>query len=124
MSAAADVARLVRIEDEIARRNITLRGRGSERCGPCPVCGGTDRFSINTAKQVWNCRGCARGGDIIELVMHLDGVDFIAACHSLAGDVKPTLKPTPSSRVSNGGEFWRAAVPIAGTLAETYLRGR
>jgi len=43
--------------------------------GPCPVCEGTDRFSINTRKQVWNCRGC-RGGKVISLVQHLDGCTF------------------------------------------------
>jgi hypothetical protein len=31
----------VRIVDEIARRGIRLNGRGPERCGPCPKCGGT-----------------------------------------------------------------------------------
>src|SRR5262245_12674071 len=78
-------ARSVLIEDEIGRRGIALRGR-IEREGPCPVCGGTDRFSINTKKQVWNCRICGKGGDIIDLVQHADGVDFIAACTTLAGE--------------------------------------
>jgi hypothetical protein len=65
-------ARSVQIEDEIVRRGITLRGR-TERCGPCPLCGGHDRFSINIDKQLWNCRDCCVGGDIIALVQHLDG---------------------------------------------------
>jgi hypothetical protein len=50
-------ARSVRIEDVVARSGIKLRGR-VDRCGPCPRCGGTDRFSINTKKQCWNCRHC------------------------------------------------------------------
>ena len=29
----------------------------TEFAGPCPHCGGTDRFSINTKDQVFNCRG-------------------------------------------------------------------
>jgi hypothetical protein len=44
-------ARAVRIEDEAARREIKLRD-GNERSGPCPACGGTDRFSINVKKQL------------------------------------------------------------------------
>src|SRR5262245_20919759 len=51
-----DKARAVRIEDELDRRAILLAGNSKEREGPCPVCGGTDRFSVNTAKQVFNCR--------------------------------------------------------------------
>jgi hypothetical protein len=38
-------ARAVRIENEIARRGIKLNGRWPERYGPCPKCGGTDRFA-------------------------------------------------------------------------------
>jgi hypothetical protein len=48
MNALAPVAdaRSIRIEDETAKRGIKLRG-GVDRCGPCPQCGGFDRFSIN-----------------------------------------------------------------------------
>ena len=81
-------ARAVRIEDEIVRRGIKLRGK-VERVGPCPKCGGTDRFSINTKKGLWNCRQCGVGGDVIKLVEHLDGVDFIGACTTLTGELAP-----------------------------------
>jgi len=74
----------VRIDDEIARRGIKLNARGPERYGPCPKCGGTDRFAINVSKQVWNCRGCQRGGDVISLVQHLDGCTFDAAIATLS----------------------------------------
>jgi AAA domain/CHC2 zinc finger len=84
-------ARSVLLEDELTRRGIHLRGK-IERAGPCPVCGGTDRFSINTEKQVWNCRGCSKGGDVIDLVQHIDGVDFTAAATMLAGE-RPQAKP-------------------------------
>jgi phage/plasmid primase-like uncharacterized protein len=77
-------ARAVRIEDEIGGRGIKLNGRGPERCGPCPKCGGTDRFAINASKQIWNCRGCQRGGDVISLVQHLDGCTFDAAVATLS----------------------------------------
>ena len=92
-SAAAEIwiasARNVHIEDELARRGIKLRGK-VERAGPCPKCGGDDRFSINTAKQVFNCRGCGADGDVIDLVRFLDGVEFVEACTTLAG--KPPAK--------------------------------
>lgn len=78
-------ARAVPVEDEIDRRGIKLTGRGAERVGPCPVCGGTDRFSINIRKQVFNCRG-AGGGDVIALVRHIDGCTFPEAVETLAGE--------------------------------------
>jgi Protein of unknown function (DUF3631)/CHC2 zinc finger len=82
-------ARAVHIEDEITRRGIKLRRAGAELIGPCPRCGGDDRFAINTKKQVWNCRGCGSKGSVIDLVMSLDGVDFKAACTTLAGEPPP-----------------------------------
>jgi Protein of unknown function (DUF3631)/CHC2 zinc finger len=91
----ADEARAVKIEDVIAQRGIKLRGV-IDRCGPCPKCGGDDRFSINISKQVFHCRGCNVGGDVIALVEHLDGVDFIAACMTLTGE--PVPKPNGKDR--------------------------
>jgi hypothetical protein len=84
-------ARAVPIEREIDRRRIKLRGE-IERVGPCPRCGGDDRFSINTKKRVWNCRVCGIGGDVIKLVEHLDGCDFKTACTTLVGDPPPKAK--------------------------------
>jgi hypothetical protein len=84
-------ARGVRIEAELERRGVQLRGK-TEREGPCPRCGGDNRFSINVKKQLWNCRHCKTeeiDGDVIGLVRHLDGVDFIAACTTLAGEPPP-----------------------------------
>jgi hypothetical protein len=76
----------VPIANEIHRRGITLKRVGSELIGPCPKCGaGEDRFAVNTEKQVFNCRVCNVGGDVIRLVEHLDGVDFNAAEETLAG---------------------------------------
>ena len=83
-------ARSVRIEEECSRRGIKLNGTGrAERYGPCPGCGGEDRFAINTKKQVFNCRGCGARGDTIALVQFLDGVDFGRACETLTGEPPP-----------------------------------
>jgi DNA primase len=79
-------ARAVRIEDEIARRGIKLNGGAVERCGPCPRCGGDDRFSINTAKGVFNCRGCGGKGDVIAFVQFMDNVDFTRAVETLTAE--------------------------------------
>ena len=82
-------ARAVPIEREIERRGIKLNGGKIERCGPCPRCGGTDRFSVNFKKQVFNCRRCGAKGDIIDLVRFLDDSDFITAGTTLTGEPPP-----------------------------------
>jgi phage/plasmid primase-like uncharacterized protein len=85
-------AKAVPIEKVIEQRGIALRRNGVEREGPCPICGGDDRFSINTKEHVWNCRGCEKGGDVIALVRHLDGCDLKTAVYTLT-DTKPKQQP-------------------------------
>jgi hypothetical protein len=97
-------ARAVRIEDEIARRGIKLKKSAkSEREGPCPICGGKDRFSINTAKQVFNCRQCGKAGDIIDMVMALDGSAFNDAVETLTGSKPNGRGRHNGSRRTNAG---------------------
>ena len=93
-----DRARRVPIEHVLERRCIKLNGSGHERVGPCPKCGGDDRFGINTQKQLWNCRGCDKGGDVIKLVQHLDGCGFKAACATLAGEPPSETKGNGSTK--------------------------
>ena len=134
-------ARSMRIEDEIGRRGIQLRRSGNnEYCGPCPKCGGRDRFSINTRKQLFNCRGCRKGGDVIELVKFLDRTSFGGACKTLtsetpsagAGYSRPQDQPVPQASTEDGERIQRAkarylfrsSVPAVGTPVESYLRRR
>jgi hypothetical protein len=67
-----------------------LRRAGAEWIGPCPVCGGKDRFGLNESKQLFNCRG-GQGGDPLGLVMHLTGLGFIEACELVLGQDRPGL---------------------------------
>ncbi|APG24080.1 CHC2 zinc finger domain-containing protein [Syntrophotalea acetylenica] len=45
-----------------------------EWAGPCPACGGTDRFVVWTDRDAWYCRGCAKGGDAIEFLRMTEGL--------------------------------------------------
>ena len=82
-------ARAVPIEREIERRGIMLKRVGVEHVGPCPKCGGEDRFAINVTKQVFNCRGCGARGDVIDLTKLLDNSKFMDACETLTGEPPP-----------------------------------
>src|SRR4051794_7422606 len=67
---------------------VLKRTGGREYVGPCPACGGTDRFSVNTLKGVFNCRG-STGGDVITMVMHACNADFLGACETITGEPRP-----------------------------------
>ncbi|MEW6256907.1 MAG: CHC2 zinc finger domain-containing protein [Pseudomonadota bacterium] len=90
-------ARTISVIDEIERRGIRLRRAGAELVGPCPACGGTDRFSVHPRRNLWNCRKAGRGGDAIALVQYLDGADFLAACETLTGAPPPRGEGTRAS---------------------------
>jgi len=63
-----------------------LNGRNGQLAGPCPNCGGRDRFGVKLKKGLFNCRGCGTGGgDAIALVQFLDGCDFVRAVETLVG---------------------------------------
>ena len=131
------LAKIVPIERIADERNIRLRGN-IERVGPCPVCGGDDRFAINIKKQLWNCRGCETGGDVVRLVQFLDGGGFREAVAMLIGErhvpVKsknfldlPGHKPNAAHDARSRRfalALWRQAGPPDRTPVEVYLNRR
>ena len=102
-----DEAKAKRIADVLAERGIQLKGKGSNRAGPCPQCGGDDRFGVDIKRDLFNCRGCgAHGQGAIKCVQWLDGCNFLKACETLTGrpapkDDEPKQK-TPSSKKTRG----------------------
>lgn len=64
--------------------------KGKGRAGPCPDCGGRDRFSVHFQKRKFNCRGCgAKGVDALALALVGDHVSFVEACEDLSGEPRP-----------------------------------
>ena len=65
-----------------------------EYCGPCPSCGGTDRFRVWPRQRqahgwpggYW-CRTCGLGGDVFQWLMDFEGMDFVAACRAVGRDL-------------------------------------
>lgn len=62
--------------------------------GPCPFCGGRDRFTLKKTADGWRwlCRHCTDGKyqDAIDFIQRRDGVDFKTAVERLGGG-----KPSP-----------------------------
>lgn len=87
-------ARGVSVTDAAQLIGIAITSKN--HAGPCPACGGRDRFSISPARQAWNCRGCGHGGrDGIGLMALANGHDvsslrgFLAACADALGRPVP-----------------------------------
>jgi len=72
----------------LAERHSELRREGAgEYAGPCPKCGGSDRFHVNEREGWWFCRQChTKRGDGIELLRWLTpGLSFAEAVAQLTG---------------------------------------
>ena len=71
---------------------------GGEYQGPCPACGGTDRFHVwpeqNEGRGAYWCRGCEKGGDNIQFLRDFEGMTFQDACAYL----NISIPERPSSR--------------------------
>lgn len=53
---------------------------GGEFSGPCPWCGGEDRFSIHPQNDHYVCRHCKRAGDSIKFLIDFEGQSYRQAC--------------------------------------------
>lgn len=58
---------------------------GGEYAGPCPFCGGKDRFRVQPIDNRWFCRQCGDGKwhDAIDFIMRRDGCTFSEATKKL-----------------------------------------
>ncbi len=107
-------ARGVDLASAAARYGAKLKRSGRELVGPCPACGGRDRFSINESRGVFHCRGAAAGGDVIAMVQYLGGGDFLAACEELTGRPPPGREAaeTPAERAAREERQARRAAEL------------
>ena len=87
---------------------------GGEYCGPCPWCGGHDRFRVWPEKGRWWCRGCGKAGDEIQYLIDRRGLSFKEACLFLGRELQrpKANKPTPTiwepKESKEPGELWQA----------------
>lgn len=123
-----------------------LQNVAGEQTGPCPACGGDDRFSINLKKGCYNCRSCG-AGDPVQLVMLFYACDFMGAVEYMVGSADLEIDPAEVARRKTmkikadekaarevekyrawakrkALEIWKSAQPFAGSLAVEYLAHR
>jgi DNA primase len=87
---------------------------GGEWAGPCPFCGGRDRFRVQPVLGVWWCRQCGgdRWSDAIDYLVRRDGVSFVAACRELGASFSElgagTLRAERAERVPKSLELHHA----------------
>jgi DNA primase len=72
---------------------------GGEYSGPCPWCGGTDRFRAwpmhPSGHARWWCRQCDRHGDTIDLLRERDGLGYRDAAAAIGQTVSDGPRAVP-----------------------------
>jgi Toprim domain/CHC2 zinc finger len=110
---------------------VRLGARLQKHVGPCPKCGGVDRFSVNAKRNLWYCRGCVKGGDAIELARHVLDIGYLEALAYVDDGeddgVGPEFNPEPEGPPEPDPRalaLWGAGVEPRGTVVERYLNSR
>lgn len=96
--------------------------------GPCPMCGGRDRFRFDNkeGKGTWFCNGCG-SGDGMSLALQYTGKEFkelaseIDKMLGVIPEIKPMTKKDPAMLLR---KVYSGLRPAVGTLVEKYLNGR
>ena len=83
----------------VASRYTTLHKASTRTMhGPCPKCGGTDRFFVS--QGVWGCNQCGATGDVISLIQLTEGLDFMGAVEFLNGGAVTERTPMRPSAIT------------------------
>lgn len=90
---------------DLAQKRVRLKKvsstNGGEYQGPCPDCGGNDRFHVwphqNEGKGSYWCRSCEKTGDNIQFLRDFEGLSFKEACNQLNITIpdRPGFRPSP-----------------------------
>lgn len=80
---------MLNLEELYRQRGFEAKRKtAGEIGGPCPFCGGKDRFAIFITQgkdglgRYW-CRQCGKNGDAIQFLRDMDGLSFKEAKHAL-----------------------------------------
>jgi DNA primase len=133
---------------ELIARVTTLRKmastQGGEYAGPCPWCGGTNRFRVwpHRHKPGYWCRRCLRQGDALQFLRDWQGLSYREACQRLGllpatGSRPGAPRPLPMPRLASPpSPTWQAQActfteacartlwSAAGARARAYLAAR
>ena len=144
-----DEAKVMAVDSVLSMLSIdNLHRTGAERVGPCPLCGGRDRFGINVTSRAYQCRKCGiKGGDVVQLVRDIHGCGFKDALAFLCGDAPANIDPVEVKRrrdraeaevkrqdeyaermrqrhIADARRIWGEGKPAQGTAIHAYFAAR
>jgi DNA primase len=123
---AEDFKRSTRLADLLPG----LKRSANYLIGPCPFCGGTDRFNVKTDDNgdLWICRQCGDGRyhDVIDFLQRRDGRSFAEIVGGAAAPSRPAplATPTPATAPATAqppADDWQVSALIAAAECADFL---
>jgi DNA primase len=93
---------------DVASKYVELHKSWKELCGPCPKCGGQDRFHIYADRSDCHCRKCGKTWDAISLYADMENMSMYEAAKALTGIIEPARKQKPETRQAHTPD-WESA---------------
>ena len=106
------------VSQDVPIRRAASTG-GGEWCGPCPSCGGRDRFRAWPERGRYWCRQCGRRGDALQYLRDFHGLTFAEAKRALGLDTAP-----PSRAETKRRRTHRVALAAARAAYRSWERRR
>jgi len=98
MASVEDIKSRTDIADVI-ERYVQLQKAGSHYKALCPFHNErTPSFSVSPERQMFYCFGCGAGGDVVDFVQRIEGLDFVGAMTLLAEQVGLTFERGSAER--------------------------
>jgi len=86
---------------------VHLNKRGRSYIGLCPFHKEkTPSFNVDPVKQMYKCFGCGKGGDAINFVMEIKGLNFVEALQELATRFHLSIDLAKTQRSSEKKQFY------------------
>lgn len=111
-----DLEQLIGLSHWSALHRVST-SHGGEYAGPCPICGGRDRFHAQPAERRWFCSHCTgrQWQDTIEFVRLEQGLGFREAVEHLVGPAdrpvarrrRPLPPPQPLPAITKRSHGWK-----------------
>jgi DNA primase len=80
---------------DVVGRYVRLKPAGQNHKGPCPFHKEkTPSFTVNSAKGMFHCFGCGKGGDVFSFLMEIEGQSFPEVLRACAEETGIKLETT------------------------------
>lgn len=94
--------------ERVVSRYVRLTRKGRRMVGLCPFHSEkTPSFGVSTDKQLYHCFGCQAGGDVIDFVRRIEGLEFMEALRMLAAEAGvslPEREETPQQKAARSAK--------------------